>query len=556
MTNPGAQQDEQHAALSAKVAKLSQAMQGLRESLSAVERQASQNTAHIAANSADIADIKETIGTPPPEPDKPYFDLSGLPDTLTAGEQITVPCPGVPDGDVWLHNFDRDWKDPQRSTVQAIGERVKFDVPSRTGDRILQLQQGEGDDATKAHKEVVIEADVTVPPDILPPITSTDQLPMAQWNCVPLQDFRGEFQVGIIAHHSNGIERVEFRGGALGVVVIDSPSVNPRTGSEEYWFTTDADMYLDGPVQFTATVYPRSGKPREMPPLKLWANAGGTIDFPTYTIPAGTTTIPRIDCPTDRWLAIRQEDPSERAIFDWGTKGNVKFDGVRFQGKLGNMAAAAGKGAGRVWFNGTDYLGVESAMTPGKRLHELTTVWPVNYWWSRAYYTDCKFDHVANPLNSNYGIARNVHVGTCYEDLIRVVGLVDRVTCDRIVRGAPAGDWGYVHTDGFQIPNSLSNAVYQNITVKDAKAQGMSIGGRGATDEHFRDVAFVNIDVNVTTDNIGLRVMTNTHNVLLDNVRVRSPLGGELRDDIDNIVMRGVDPLPRGAESHQGVTIQ
>ncbi|RMD65394.1 MAG: hypothetical protein D6824_02735, partial [Planctomycetota bacterium] len=123
-----------------------------------------------------------------------------------------------------------------------------------------------------------------------PTAWAADAKAIARWDVVPWQTFSGQFQVGVVAFHVNGIDRVDFslEGGPW--VSVSAPTVNPRTGVKEYWATLDATTVPDGLVEVRAIVWPTTGVPRVLAgsivddvektgehSMFLYANGGGTL---------------------------------------------------------------------------------------------------------------------------------------------------------------------------------------------------------------------------------------------------------------------------------------
>ncbi len=125
-----------------------------------------------------------------------------------------------------------------------------------------------------------------------------DAKAIARWDVVPYQDFHGEFEIGVVAFHMNGIDRVEFSAEGGPWVPVTEMTENPRTGVWEYWVTLDAEDFQDGLVEVRAIVYPETGVPRVLGgmidggtdfkngnhSMFLNANAGGTLPSPTVWV--------------------------------------------------------------------------------------------------------------------------------------------------------------------------------------------------------------------------------------------------------------------------------
>lgn len=100
---------------------------------------------------------------------------------------------------------------------------------------------------------------------------------IARWDVVPYQEFDGELEIGVVAFHRNGIDRVEFSAEGGEWVAVEEMTENPRTGVWEYWITIDASEFEDGLAEIRAIAYPEgAGEPRLLEPLILNANGGGS----------------------------------------------------------------------------------------------------------------------------------------------------------------------------------------------------------------------------------------------------------------------------------------
>lgn len=136
-----------------------------------------------------------------------------------------------------------------------------------------------------------------------PPIVGSghgaDARAIARWDVVPYQTFDDDLQVGVIAFHINGIDRVEFSANGGPWTVIREMSENPRTGVWEYFATLQASQIPDGPLELRAIAYPVVGTPRVLQDastaawgnqdamsLHLYANAGGTLNQGTVYVSA------------------------------------------------------------------------------------------------------------------------------------------------------------------------------------------------------------------------------------------------------------------------------
>ncbi|QKK07445.1 MAG: hypothetical protein HND58_04255 [Planctomycetota bacterium] len=111
-----------------------------------------------------------------------------------------------------------------------------------------------------------------------------DAKAIARWDVVPYQTVSGNFEIGLLAFHMNGIERID-------VSLEDGPwqslremHENPRTGIREYVAVIPGDTdtaISDGLVELRAIAYPEgAGTPRLLDSLFLFVNNHGTLDGP------------------------------------------------------------------------------------------------------------------------------------------------------------------------------------------------------------------------------------------------------------------------------------
>lgn len=89
-----------------------------------------------------------------------------------------------------------------------------------------------------------------------------DAKAIARWDVVPFQTFDAEFNVGVVAFHINGIDRVEFAVNGGPWTPVREMRLNPRTNVVEYWATLRASDFPDGPIEVRAIAWPTVGEPR------------------------------------------------------------------------------------------------------------------------------------------------------------------------------------------------------------------------------------------------------------------------------------------------------
>ena len=95
--------------------------------------------------------------------------------------------------------------------------------------------------------------------EVEPLTPGIDAKAIARWNVVPWQTFEGPFNVGVVAFHMNGIEKVSFsvNGGAW--VDVTEKTLNPESGTYEYWIGLNAADYPDRLIEIRAIATRRWG---------------------------------------------------------------------------------------------------------------------------------------------------------------------------------------------------------------------------------------------------------------------------------------------------------
>lgn len=131
-----------------------------------------------------------------------------------------------------------------------------------------------------------------------------DAKAIARWDVVPFQTFDCAFEIGVVAFHINGIDRVEFSLNGGPWAAVTEMTRNPRTNVVEYWANLDCEGLADGPVEIRAIAYPTVGIPRVLGgamngpgagkgehSLFLNSNGNGTLPvISRYVAPTGDDT--------------------------------------------------------------------------------------------------------------------------------------------------------------------------------------------------------------------------------------------------------------------------
>ncbi len=89
-----------------------------------------------------------------------------------------------------------------------------------------------------------------------------DATAIARWDVVPFQTIEGSFEIGVVAFHFGGIERVDFSLNNGPWQPVYDMTLNERTGVVEYTARVDAATLPDGQFEVRAIAYPKNGEPR------------------------------------------------------------------------------------------------------------------------------------------------------------------------------------------------------------------------------------------------------------------------------------------------------
>lgn len=137
-----------------------------------------------------------------------------------------------------------------------------------------------------------------------PTVDGADAKAIARWDVVPYQTITGSFEVGVVAFHYGGIERVDFAVNGGPWQSVYTMTYNERTRVMEWVARLDSATLPDGPVEVRAIAYPENGVPRvlggELVPdsvkngehsLFLASNDGGSLpEEKSYVSPTGSDT--------------------------------------------------------------------------------------------------------------------------------------------------------------------------------------------------------------------------------------------------------------------------
>lgn len=117
------------------------------------------------------------------------------------------------------------------------------------------------------------------PDEPIPPLVVPEAAPIAHFDVVPRQVITGSFELGVVAFHKDGIDRVDFRiGDGENSLSLSSDqfTLNPRTNVEEYWVTLNPAGFNDGLITITANVYAKGGAGQRELTINLYVDNSGT----------------------------------------------------------------------------------------------------------------------------------------------------------------------------------------------------------------------------------------------------------------------------------------
>ncbi len=357
---------------------------------------------------------------------------------------------------------------------------------------------------------------------------------IARWDVVPFQAFTGEMNVGVVAFHVNGIDRVEFSANGGAWVSTSEMRVNAQTGVREYWATLRASDFPDGVVEVRAVAYPTRGVARSLDGLRLYANSRGTLESrirwatatgndqtgdgtqarpfrsiyratqslsqsggsvgadngvvylgagsyeykrPNGTQPAVTTNV---------WLTVQpapgvsRDSVSIVSATEGQANGGLNTRLVRLKNvTLRGMLETVTPLEDYLWLDGVKHVGTG----PSDPL-----TYFVDAWWTGIYATDC---FSTNVINGFVGarLVRNCTVDRYFNDAFPGCAAVINSTVKNATGGVAPNGYAF-HSDVWQerSPNTAENVVLYGITATENCTQQ---GVFSRTDGH-RDVAIVN----------------------------------------------------------------
>ena len=388
---------------------------------------------------------------------------------------------------------------PDRPT-QILKQRIDVSDNEQAFDPVVAPEPEEGPVVTPGSGWVR----ATSTPD---QIGDSHERAVAHWNVVPEQQVGDGFTVGVIAHHLDGIDRVEIAANGGDWVVIDTPSVNPRTESEEYFVALDLDGN-EGAIELRAIAYPVTGQPYVVKPmgrhyseqdLTLYTHEVGAV----LELGAGRHELTPRNLPETGWLTVRpapgvdREDVVLIGESRFWRSGRLKLENLTIElpwgggGIMGATNEDDGAQVGNhVWFDRCNIYGEQ----PGRDHRDQT--WWIAFVWETASYTGCEISQMETAFHGFRGIdtlARHCYVHDIYEDIFRSGGLhvnlrIEEMNRDYLIDRQDLTTAERPHPDIWQL-RLIRDTIIQDVTAtKNINAQGFFCG-------EVEDVAIVRVNI-------------------------------------------------------------
>lgn len=384
---------------------------------------------------------------------------------------------------------------------------------------------------------------------------------IAQFNVVPHQVISGTFDVGVVAFHVHGIERVAFSVDGGPWLNVHAPSFNPRTETLEYRATLETADLPAGDVEIRAIAFPVVGEPLVLDtrgikdakdqggdPVGLFLHVAGTasgsgpvvrlarggletipdaIDFlmdrygtvghATIELPAGTYTFgaerSRPETPEGGYLTLRPAPGTDRdGVIFTEVELNAGFDDANVHVQEVTIAGTELNDGGRLipifqggrdgwlWLDGILWQG--QARTKGDVVKKNT--------FARVYITDTEMFDAERPF-AQARLVRNSSAVRVFEDAIRSVDLTINVEVTDLLSldGGHPDVWQYFYEDG-PYDNVI---VYGLRALPDLSIPGNAIHGQGLNLSTGINSAFVDVEIDNRRNRLADRPGIGHHNL-------------------------------------------
>lgn len=340
-----------------------------------------------------------------------------------------------------------------------------------------------------------------------------DAKAIARWDVVPFQTFDDKFEIGVVAFHISGIDRVDFSVNGGDWTSVKNMTYNKRTGVTEYTVTLDAKNFPDGPIEVRAIAWPNVGEPRVLAgpmdtdvanragehSLILYTNANGTSPEQVIELQAGDYTwghTPFAGSQSDpnRWIVYRPAPGVAReevrivdTVFVQPPPGHpsiqmtrIKFENITVDATVRNdgqdlLRYVAGR---TFWYDRVVFQGRGQFVTGGQGYS------------TTGYMTDS----IVRDTQHTPGVrfVRGCTYERIGEKAMRGVSLVINTTVNYLDRGPNHVEPGAWHHSGISNPVGGDNRVYYGLNMYDVYGETWAFRqGTSDLSEH-RDVAVVN----------------------------------------------------------------
>ena len=375
---------------------------------------------------------------------------------------------------------------------------------------------------------------------------------IARWDTIPYQKIDNEFEVGVVAFHINGIDRVEFAVDGGEWVSHSRMEYNPRTNVFEYYgILREQDFAVAGPIEVRAIAYPKAGLPRLLPPKLLfvdpndstptkerWVSVGGSdTNDGSFANPFASISHAAVDMSSefgsadggviylmrgdyayggmpwpntvtmaDNWLTIT---PAEGLTKDdvriVSTLGSMKTKLIHFKDLTFREGIESGVGIpSAIWLEDCHMIGNGPETKVNQWGHWLSP----SSWTLGDFITDSEAEQNFHGFMHSKGLIRNSSVHDLASDAWQNGVCVINCTAYRLTKGSTDA-----HVDIYQItyrlpeelgsvenPNPDINCVYYGNVGVDFHGQGIFMGD-GPNDEpemetNYHNVALVNNYIN------------------------------------------------------------
>lgn len=377
---------------------------------------------------------------------------------------------------------------------------------------------------------------------------------IARWDVIPYQTFHAQFEIGVVAFHLSGIERVDFAVEGGEWVSVTDMRLNPRTRVWEYFTMLRASDFEDGPIEVRAVVYPYHGIPRvlagaitpesvqlgehsiilssnrggTLPAFEVWVAETGNDESGTGTRERPFATLMRATrALADLNIAAGHEDNADGGVinlmegeynygdYSWPLRTTTDKrwltirrapDAQRNQVRLTNNEGGLNTHlvhleevtidgieltTGVNAMGGAPTLWLDKCLLTGRE-HGHDILFARHTTWNGGVYaSDCEFTRVRKAVTS-FALTRNCEIYDITADAFKNPYLV--INC----RISDIDATGFIeHPDIMQFFGNFENIiVYGLVAIDDIDAQGMFVR-RDATDPgRFTNGAFVNYLVN------------------------------------------------------------